>query len=295
MSIGSINWNGKMQQDDLFPASEMKSIQELTGLPGRKGMEMLIVSGGTVVNAVSKDYGHMLNENFFLKVEEKLIENDIHYKTRSINRDNRSFICDYIIDDDNFIVEMKSNGTKKFGERDIIRPMMRFITSYDGSCMTGGNFGFFRQVCANGLNVGQAISGFSVRKTSGVHELVLPEINELINKFMDNEFFSLKKKFEKLINVPIRSNEKFVKIICDKTKLFKFEKSDKNPEPSVNAQIILDIMKNEQKTLGQDSSLWLGYNAFNSLIHNKLSRSFDEQKKLDEKVFETIYGFAPVS
>ena len=80
---------------------------------------------------------------------------------RSINRDNRSFAVDYILSDENWIVKVKNVNDK-------LRPMLRFTNSYDGSCRTSGHFGFFREVCSNGLHIAQSEIGLvsSTEETS---------------------------------------------------------------------------------------------------------------------------------
>ena len=71
--------------------------------------------------------------------------------------------------------------------KDIIKPMLRFVNSYDGSCKTSGNFGYFRQVCTNGLHVAETKMSFSVKHKGSICEFVLPEIQSLVNEFMKNE------------------------------------------------------------------------------------------------------------
>jgi hypothetical protein len=64
--------------------------------------------------------------------------------------------------------------------------MLRFTNSYDGSCKTSGKFGFFREVCSNGLHTAQTDIGFSLRHKGNIKELVLPAIGNIIYKFLDN-------------------------------------------------------------------------------------------------------------
>ena len=280
-----INFKKDLQNDNVFVSSELISFSRATGLPTRKGYEQLLVSNGKVVNVVSDSYGHLPNEDFFLKVEEQLINADVFYEVRSINRDDRSFAVDYILNDESYVINVK-NGQDK------IRPMLRFINSYDGSSKTSGHFGFFREVCSNGLHVAHSQIGFSVRHCGKIAELVLPEIGNLVSKFMDNEFYSLHKKFEVLAERPITDLSDFVKFTAEDLKLFKFESSEKNPDPSLNARLVMDTIRKESNLLGTDPTLWLGYNAFNELLHGKLKKPFDKQKQLDKQLFDRILEFA---
>jgi hypothetical protein len=277
--MNKINFKSKLQQDNVFPQSSKILLSEKMGMPTRKGLECGIVSGGQLVNVVSNSYGHLPNEQFFKEVENKLIQAGVKYDTRSINRENRSFAVDYILNDDSYIIKVK-NGD------DLIRPMLRFVNSYDGSCKTSGHFGFFRQICTNGLHVAESKIGFSVKHRGQIAEIVLPEIRTIVAQFMDNEFYTLSKKFEVLAERPISDLRGFVKFVADKTGLFKFEKSDENPEPSLNAQTVIDTVRRESAILGDRPNMWLGYNAFNELLHGKLKKSFEAQKNVDRAVFD---------
>ncbi len=284
--IDTQNFKSSIQNDDIFIKNEVVSLANISNYPTRKGLENAILSNGQIVNIVSQQYGHLPNENFFLKVEKKLIDAEINYITRSINRDNRSFAVDYILADENFEVEIK-NGADK------IKPMLRFTNSYDGSCKTSGHFGFFREVCKNGLHVAHAEIGFSVKHKGNIAEIVLPEINHILKKFMDNEFFTLHRKFEVLAEAPISNVKDFVQQVCGKTALFQFESSEKNPtNPSLNAQLVIDAIERESNFLKTPPNLWLGYNAFNEVLHNKLKRTFENQKRTDAHIFNKILEMA---
>ena len=138
-----------LQQDSVFVSSEMKPLQSFTGMTSRRGLENVIISNGKIVNVVSNSYGHIPNELFFKHAESMLIDADLKYQKRSINRSDRSFIIDFIIEDEN-------QFSVKHAE-DIILPMLRFKNSYDGSERTSGHFGFYRKVCSNGLHVAEAM------------------------------------------------------------------------------------------------------------------------------------------
>ena len=283
MSNENINFKSALQQDNVYVKSELVSLSNLTGKTVRKGLEQALVSEGQIVNVVSNGYGHLPNEKFFYNVESKLIDAGIQYDVRSINRENRSFAVDYILSDESLHINIK-NGMDK------IRPMLRFVNSYDGSCKTSGHFGFYREVCANGLHVATSNVGFSVKHKGSICEIVMPEISLIVQKFMDNEFYSLHKKFEVLAERPIRDLKGFVKYTLEKVNLFQYQASEKNPEPSLNARMIIDIVNRESKLLNTAPNMWLGYNAFNEVLHGKLKKTFEAQKQLDSKLFEVLVG-----
>jgi hypothetical protein len=275
------NLLAKSRHDDVFPENKVVQMADLLGMPTRKGLEQGIISGDTLVNVVSKSYGHLPNEVFFIEAERKLVDADIYYKSRSINRDNRSFAVDYILADDRYKIEVK-------GEQDILFPMLRFTNSYDGSNKTSGSFGMYRKVCDNGLCIAQTQIGFSVKHTGAISEIVLPKLGELVANFMDNEFFSLKNKFDILAESRVSNVEKYVQGINKAMSLFKYEASDKNPAPSLNARFVLDVVNRETRMLNTKPNKWIVYNAFNELLHGKLQKTFDAQKQLDEKLFDLI-------
>lgn len=281
----SINFKNDLQNDNVFVNSELKSLAEITGMPTRKGLTKALISEGTIVNIVSDAYGHMANEKFFTAIEEKLIEADINYVTRSINRNNQSFAVDYILNDENYIVDIK-NGMDK------LRPMLRFTNAYDGSCKTSGHFGFFREVCSNGLHVAHSQIGFSVKHTNSIGSIVLPRIKDLVVKFMDNEFYALKKKFELLSNTPIVDVDGFIRDTATAMKFFKYESSEKNPLPGLSARLVKETIERESNLLQRNADLWIGYNAFNEILHSKIKQPFGRQQDWDAKVFDHVLSLA---
>ena len=285
MNTNRIFLNKPLQNDNIFVKNAILPINNITDYPSRKGLDNVILSENRIVNFVSNSYGHLPNEDFFYKVEEMLLLSDIKYDTRSINRDNRSFAVDYILNDDRYCVSVK-NG------KDKIRPMLRFTNSYDGSCQTSGKFGFFREVCSNGLHTAKTDIGFSLRHKGNINELVLPAIYNTIVQFLDNEFYEVRRKFEVLADFKIANPSEIVQHIAQETKLFKFESSDKNPAPSLNARIVLETIERETKIFKEDANLWYVYNAFNELLHSKMKKTFDQQEKIDKTLFNLILEHA---
>lgn len=276
--------NKPIQEDNIYIDNKIVSLESITGMPNRKGLERAVISAGTIVNVVSKSYAHLPNEKFFYAVEEALINAELNYITRSINRDNRSFAVDYILQDERYQINVK-NGMDK------IKPMLRFTNSYDGSTRTSGHFGFFREVCKNGLHVATQNIGFSVKHKGNMDVIVIPKIDALVKKFMDNEFYTLQRKFESLCESKIHDTKQIVKDIAEQSKLFKFEKSDLNVEPSLTAQLALDIIERESRLLNEVPNKWHAYNAFNEIIHGKLKLTFGNQRKKDADIFEMISAY----
>jgi hypothetical protein len=273
-----------LQQDNIFVPSEIKSLSSLTGIPSRKGLENVIISNGKIVNIVSKSYGHIPNEIFFKQAEQKLIDSGLDFYKRTINRDDRTFSTDFILKD-----------THQFAlknEADEILPMLRFKNSYDGREKTSGHFGFYRKICSNGLHIANAEIAFSIKHSRNCIELILPSIDRLFQKFLDNQYYTILQKFEKMKTVEIIDPKVFVKTVLDEIKLFRYDCSDKNSDPSKKSREVLEILSAEAIALNEKQNLWLGYNAFNSVLHNSLKKGFSQQEKLDKLLFETIYEMA---
>lgn len=273
-----------LQQDEIFVPSEMKSLTSITGMESRRGLENVIISNGKIVNVVSNSYGHIPNQLFFKKAEEMLTDAQLNYHKRTINRNDRSFITDFIIDD-------KSQFSVK-NKEDLILPMLRFKNSYDGSEKTSGHFGFYRKVCSNGLHVSQAEIEFSIKHSKNNTDLIMPKLNNLFDKFLDNEFYTIIKSFDKMKEFKIIDTKEFVKAVLDKTKLFRYECSDKNSEPSKKSREVLEILNYEALLLNEEPNLWLGYNAFNAVLHHTLKKTFGQQERLDKKLFDEVYAMA---
>lgn len=273
-----------LQQDEIFVSNEMKSLRSLTQMESRRGLENAIISNGKIVNVVSNSYGHIPNQLFFKKAEEMLTDAKLNYHKRTINRNDRSFITDFIINDNSqFSVKNKE---------DLILPMLRFKNSYDGSEKTSGHFGFYRKVCSNGLHVSQAEIEFSIKHSKNNTDLIMPRLNNLFDRFLDNEFYTITKRFDQMREFKIIDTKEFVKAILDKTKLFRYECSDKNSEPSKKSREVLEILNYEALLLNEEPNLWLGYNAFNAVLHHTLKKSFSQQEKLDKMLFNEIYDMA---
>ena len=273
-----------LQQDEIFVFSEIKSLKNLTRMESRRGLENAIISNGKIVNVVSNSYGHIPNELFFKKAEKMLVDADLKYHKRTINRSDRSFITDFIIEDDNqFSVK---------NQEDLILPMLRFKNSYDGSEKTSGHFGFYRKICSNGLHVAETEVAFSIKHSKNNTHLIMPRLNLLFDKFLDNEFYTIVQKFNKLREIEILDTKAFVQDILEKTKLFRYECSDKNDNPSQKSREVIEILNYEALLLNEAPNLWLGYNAFNSVLHGTLKKSFSSQEKIDKKLFDEIYQMA---
>ena len=283
-----------LRQDDLFVSNSIISVQDAFKYKARKGYEKVIISNDKIVNIVSDSYGHLPNIDFFGQMENKLLENNISTLTRSFNKDDRSFKAEYILNDDKYQVSVKDikDNNGNIIKSDLVRPLISLINSYDGSCKTTASFGYYRVVCQNGLHICKTNLGFSTKHSSNIIQIVMPELDAIINNFMSNEFFDIKKKFEVLAETPIKDMKKYVKFICKETGIFKFEKSDKNSDPSKNANDVMDIILKESKYFNAIPNLFNGYNAFNETLHKNMQKEFSKANEFDLALFDATMEYA---
>lgn len=275
---------GQLEKDNIFVGGELKSMHELTGLKPSKGKENLLVVKDEIVNVVSNQYGFLSNERFYGEIEEKLQDAGITYDRRSLNRGNKSFRVDYILNDESFHINIKGK------KNDVLKPMISARSAYDGSSLTGAHLGFFREICSNGQHVAQTQLKFALRRRKNIMDVYVDKIEDTISEFMDNEFYSLHKKFTVMAESPIENLEGFVKYTLGKTGLFKYLKSEKNTkdEASVGAQFVMKTIIAESEELGVKPNLWLGYNAFNEYIHTQSEKAFMLQERADRQLFNAI-------
>src|SRR5690606_32169762 len=98
--------------------------------------------------------------------------------------------------------------------------------------------------------------------------------------------------FEDMKTVEIMDVEAFVRDVLERTKLFRYECSDKNDSPSKKSREVIEILNHEAMLLEATPNLWLGYNAFNAVLHGTLKKTFSAQEKLDKVIFKEIYQMA---
>lgn len=283
----TIYLNKELQNDNVYGEVKAVKTTELLGMPVVNKMAQTIISNGKAVATCSNSYGLLENNSFFGKMEHELIDESINYKTRSFNHDDARFYVDYILDDESKVITVNQAQT---GIDDTIVPMIRLTNSYDGSMKTAGYLGFFRKVCNNGLHMAHTQIEFSVKHTKGNMDVFIPRIDELVKRFLDNELYSITDKIQKMKTHFIDEKQlyQWIEDLSKQEKLFIFEKSKENPAPSLNAEIVHDIVLRDAVATNVEPNAWLLYSAFNELVHGKMKKSFVDQKKADTAIFNNI-------
>lgn len=271
----------KAVSSNIFPTVSKLSLSQISDYQGIERCSHVIISNGKVVQTCSSNYGLLKNENFFTPFEEKMREEHINFTAKYRNVGDCQFVADYILDGE---VSVK---TKK----DVVQPKIRLINSYDGSCAAAGFLGYYRQICSNGLHAMRYEVNFKARHTDRAIQMVVPSLRDMLEEYQNTEGVKIIRRFEVLAERPIGDNiNDFVKAVCDNTKIFKFEKSDKNPDPSLNAQFVLDKIAMEARELKMVSNRWLVYNAFNEWLNSdeRNKKSDRLRTDLDSKIFEAV-------
>ena len=300
--------NREDQNDDVFGSVEMFDSKDFFG--GREvasKMEKVIISNNRVVNTCSSSYGLLPNQDFFGKMEEELILEGLKFKTRSFNHNDSRFSVDYILNDDSKVITV--NDQRNNGVDDTIVPMIRLTNSYDGSLKTAGYLGFFRKVCHNGLHMTTTQLEFKVKHTKGKMKLFIPNIEQLVQRFLSNEMYFIQDKIQKMQThfIDEKQIESWIKELAKQERVWidnseenylkrlqKAEQSGKDitkvapAKESPNIETVKSILIRDAETTGVEPNAWLLYSAFNEFIHSNTSQVFVNQKELDTKVFNSI-------
>ena len=304
--------NRENQNDNIFGSVEMVDTKDFFG--GREiasKMDKVIISNNRVVHACSPSYGLLTNQDFFGKMEEELVLEGLNFKTRSFNHNDSRFSVDYILNDESKIITV--NDQRNNGIDDTIVPMIRLTNSYDGSLKTAGYLGFFRKICHNGMHMTTTQLEFKVKHTKGKMKLFIPNIEQLVQRFLSNEMFFIQDKIQKMKThfIDEKQIESWIKELAKQDRVWadnseenylmrlrKAEESGKDiskvvpAKESPNIEIVKNILIRDAETTGVEPNAWLLYSAFNEFIHSNTSQVFTNQKELDTSVFNSVAEIA---
>lgn len=304
--------NRENQNDNVFGSVEMVDTKDFFG--GREvasKLDKVIISNNKVVHTCSPSYGLLANQDFFGKMEEELVLEGLNFKTRSFNHNDSRFSVDYILNDESKIITV--NDQRNNGIDDTIVPMIRLTNSYDGSLKTAGYLGFFRKICHNGMHMTTTQLEFKVKHTKGKMNLFIPNIEQLVQRFLSNEMFFIQDKIQKMKThfIDEKQIESWIKELAKQDRVWadnseenflmrlrKAEESGKDiskvapAKESPNIEIVKNILIRDAETTGVEPNAWLLYSAFNEFIHSNTSQVFTNQKELDTRVFNSVAEIA---
>ena len=304
--------NREIQNDNVFGSVEMFDTKDFFG--GREiasKMDKVIISNNKVVNTCSSSYALLDNQDFFGRMEEELALEGLKYQTRSFNHNDSRFSVDYILNDESKLITV--NDQKNNGIDDTIVPMIRLTNSYDGSLKTAGYLGFFRKICHNGMHMTTTQLEFKVKHTKGKMNLFIPNIEQLVQRFLSNEMFFIQDKIQKMKThfIDEKQIESWIKELAKQDRvwvdnseenyLMRLREAEESGEDlskvipakqSQNIEIVKNILIRDAETTGVEPNAWLLYSAFNEFIHSSTSQVFAKQKELDTRVFNSVAEIA---
>ena len=304
--------NRENQNDNVFGRVEMFDTKDFFG--GREvasKMDKVIISNNKVVNTCSSSYALLDNQDFFGRMEEELSLEGLKYQTRSFNHNDSRFSVDYILNDESKLITV--NDQKNNGIDDTIVPMIRLTNSYDGSLKTAGYLGFFRKICHNGMHMTTTQLEFKVKHTKGKMNLFIPNIEQLVQRFLSNEMFFIQDKIQKMKThfIDEKQIESWIKELAKQDRvwvdnseenyLMRLREAEESGEDlskvipakqSQNIEIVKNILIRDAETTGVEPNAWLLYSAFNEFIHSSTSQVFAKQKELDTRVFNSVAEIA---
>ena len=304
--------NREIQNDNVFGRVEMFDTKDFFG--GREiasKMDKVIISNNKVVNTCSSSYALLDNQDFFGRMEEELALEGLKYQTRSFNHNDSRFSVDYILNDESKLITV--NDQKNNGIDDTIVPMIRLTNSYDGSLKTAGYLGFFRKICHNGMHMTTTQLEFKVKHTKGKMNLFIPNIEQLVQRFLSNEMFFIQDKIQKMKThfIDEKQIESWIKELAKQDRvwvdnseenyLMRLREAEESGEDlskvipakqSQNIEIVKNILIRDAETTGVEPNAWLLYSAFNEFIHSSTSQVFAKQKELDTRVFNSVAEIA---
>ena len=142
------------------------------------------------------------------------------------------------------------------------------------------------------LLVGTSNNNLDNLKLLNVKELLF---DKYINILREPKVKKISKsvKANKITNIETVNDNKNIIGECDEiisTDKEKMKKSDKNIEPSKNAQFVLDVIAKESEILNTKPNAWIVYNAMNEWIYSdeRNKKNDDMRRNLDIKVFNKV-------
>lgn len=261
----------KVSKKELYPNMDFMSYNDTAIIMTKNGKDI-------VVNDCSKGYALIPNSDLFPQLEELLKEKGFNFTKTYKVRNEAEFTIQYRLIDESFIVNAPEKYKGKKGQNDSIMPLLEIHHSYNSRFIFNLNYGFFREICSNGMwglkyegNIGLSHSVGNIEKifdrTILQTELFLAEADKL------------KQQYDELNGRIISNYKDRINFIMNQTGVLKSWEQE-----------ITELVETEAKLLNTPVTDWLIYNGFNSqLNHNEEITMSDRDKvKTDRKIFDFI-------
>lgn len=224
-----------------------------------------------VVNACSKNYGLLSNEDLMDPLIKALEKENYNVEAHVFKTDYTKFYTDFVIKD-------KSIPIKK----DMIFPRIRMNNSYDGSVKYQFSFGFYRLVCENGMTApvkGLQSRSIKLRHTPLNTAGAIDKTMAAIKIFLD-QAPEIAKGYDELTKRSL-SWEKAMELIEEVIDNTKF--------PKKQHEAALARLKYEHEQLKLPINDYLVYNALNyALYKNPTQMKIHKRDKVDAQVLKFI-------
>ncbi len=264
---------------------EKKSTTEIGygGTAGRNAVVIGEIDGVPhLLNLCSQNYELINNKLVFPEIENMLNDMGVEFTACYSHRNFTRFYADY---------NLNLEGLTIGGGTDKIVPQIHVEHSYDSSLKFKMELGFHRLVCSNGLTMPISEkelkkAGYSSVSISRKHSFEnmqksFSDFKIFMKELLDGDVFkTASKKYEVLFDTKVEKlNERILEVISV-TGVF-----DKKL-----VSVAEGLVNYEAKLLKTEPNEWLVYNAINSLIFDNEvnSKSIEERRKMDARVFETI-------
>lgn len=218
-----------------------------------------------IVNFCSDVYGLINNSEIFPQIE-LLLDEKYRYETTYKHYNHCVFWADYKIQNEDIIVGV---------EKDKVIPMLRIIHSYNGTVRFQAIFGFYRQICTNGLWALSQGQKFEYRHIEKNKKKIFDVLQKDFRGFLKSISFNP----QYLNDLAYLEIDNFNSCVDDISKNLKISEKKK--------QQVLDRIKYEQKETNLPFSAWLVYNSFNFVLNSNSEFTIDvtQKMKLDTELF----------
>lgn len=224
----------------------------ITAVPLEKNSKVVTVDtpqGRSIVN-VTSDIFKLIPITEIVGPIEELLGKNFDYFARYRHSDYCRFFIDYVI---------ASPQEVKDGDGDIILPKIRLQYGYAGDVRYDFWFGFYRQICTNGMTVLKSVDAHLKSKSTRkrLPEVALHESLDVLVRFVENaeEF---KKQYILLGDRAVENLEDRIKEVAAATKF---------PKGLVTAAV--ERAELEVKMYGYDPSDWTVYNGLNYILNHE--------------------------
>jgi hypothetical protein len=223
------------------------------------------------VNFVSGRYGLLENTEFFPALEQKLTENGFRFTPAYDHVDYCKYYATYQIEGRDLMI-----GQTKYADK--IMPMMKIMRSYSSQIGFRIVFGFYRQICSNGLWGYKWVQQANLKHTVGNLDKMYQTITTSIQKFLD-EAKDLTEVYQVIGDREVTHWTDRVQEVIAATSF-----------PLKSAEEVINRINFEHNSNGLPITDWLIYNGFNyQLSHSEgMGASPEARVELDREVFSHI-------